>query len=100
MNSLAIFGPRPAWKEVRSFARVTSRITPADTPLPGADAVLIFGGDGTVHRHLQMLLDLQIRALDVPSAAVMISRAHLGLRPCTRGENSPRVARTAPSTLA
>ncbi len=31
-----------------------------------ADAVLIFGGDGTIHRHLRQLVDLQLPVLVVP----------------------------------
>src|SRR5437879_12146252 len=31
-----------------------------------ADAVLIFGGDGTVHRHLEQLVKLQLTVLVVP----------------------------------
>ena len=31
-----------------------------------ADAILIFGGDGTIHRHLAQLVKLQIPVLVVP----------------------------------
>src|SRR5450755_3868141 len=34
-----------------------------------ADAILIFGGDGTVHRHLPALVRLQLPVLIVPSGS-------------------------------
>ena len=32
----------------------------------GADAVLVFGGDGTIHRHLAQLVELQLPVLIIP----------------------------------
>ncbi len=50
-------------------------------PAPGqADAILIFGGDGTVHRHLPDLVRLQLPVLVVPCGSGNDFARALGLR--------------------
>jgi diacylglycerol kinase (ATP) len=45
-----------------------------------ADAILIFGGDGTIHRHLPALVHLQLPVLVVPSGSGNDFARALGLR--------------------
>jgi diacylglycerol kinase (ATP) len=61
----AIYGPRVSTDNARPFqemvsAKWTNEIT------DDLDAVVIFGGDGTVHRHLPRLSELKIPVLLVP----------------------------------
>src|SRR5579871_2484149 len=66
-QALAIFGPKASEKNLAPFARGAD-ITPVET-LSGsekADAVLVFGGDGTVHRQLPALAQSQVPLLAVP----------------------------------
>ena len=41
----------------------------ADTLPPGCEAALVFGGDGTMHRHLRALVDARVPALSVPTGS-------------------------------
>src|SRR5256885_9505828 len=45
-----------------------------------ADAVAIFGGDGTIHRHLSTLVDLNVPVLVVPCGSGNDFSRDLGLR--------------------
>src|SRR5476651_2243223 len=45
-----------------------------------ADVILIFGGDGTVHRHLNQLVELGLPALVVPTGSGNDFARALGLR--------------------
>jgi diacylglycerol kinase (ATP) len=69
MRAAAIFGLRSSWKDVEPFAREGAIITQAGTPPAKADAVLIFGGDGTVNRHLPKLLEHEVPTLVVPAGS-------------------------------
>ena len=51
------------------FSRASGIITHAGTPPAKADAVLIFGGDGTVHRHLAKIVEYQLPTLVVPGGS-------------------------------
>ncbi len=68
MRAAAIFGPNASEKDLRAFQRCAEIIS-LSAVSPGMDAALIFGGDGTVHRHLQALVSTQIPALMVPSGS-------------------------------
>ncbi|HXJ91016.1 MAG TPA: diacylglycerol kinase family protein [Candidatus Binatia bacterium] len=51
--------------------------------MPGlrdADVILLFGGDGTIHRHLGQLVKLQLPVLVIPSGSGNDFAASLGLR--------------------
>src|SRR5882762_6575403 len=68
MRVAAILGLGSSTKHLNPFARNSDAVwqfglpsNPAD-----ADAILIFGGDGTVHRHLPQLVQLQLPVLVVP----------------------------------
>jgi diacylglycerol kinase (ATP) len=68
MRAAVIFGPGASAKDLKPFQH-GSEVTwltglPADSK--GANAILIFGGDGTVHRHLAQLVELQLPVLVVP----------------------------------
>jgi diacylglycerol kinase (ATP) len=68
MRAAVIFGLNSSEKDLKLFqARSTSEWVvglPADSS--EADAILLFGGDGTVHRHLPRLVQLQLPVLIVP----------------------------------
>jgi len=64
MRATAIFGAASNEKELQAF-RVEERIS-WQSDLTAAEAVLIFGGDGTVHRYLSQLVNLQTPLLVVP----------------------------------
>jgi diacylglycerol kinase (ATP) len=71
MRAAAIFGLGTSTQDLDRF-RVGSATTwteglPASSS--DADAVAIFGGDGTIHRHLPALVRLQLPVLIVPSGS-------------------------------
>jgi diacylglycerol kinase (ATP) len=68
MRAAVIFGPGASAEDLKPFQRgseVTWRIDFRATS-SDVDAILIFGGDGTVHRHLPHLVELQLPVLVVP----------------------------------
>lgn len=71
MRAAAIFGPGCSAQDLRPFqAHSESHWI---IGLPGesseADVIVIFGGDGTVHRHLPQLAKLRLPVLVVPSGS-------------------------------
>jgi diacylglycerol kinase (ATP) len=77
MNVLAILGPRSRPQHLALFQKQFSDLIVLDTPdestvshaLRAADLALIFGGDGTLHRHLNLLVDASKPVLLVPSGS-------------------------------
>jgi diacylglycerol kinase (ATP) len=65
MRAAAIVGPADVRKIVARFHRTESVEWTAEIE-DRAEAVVIFGGDGTVHRHLSALVDLKVPILVVP----------------------------------
>jgi diacylglycerol kinase (ATP) len=68
MRASVVFGPDVSEKNLKPFqkaSRVEWRIGLPSDPAE-ADAILIFGGDGTLHRHLPSLVRLQLPVLVVP----------------------------------
>lgn len=68
MRAAAIFGPGCSAKDLKPFQKnleVTWLIALPASPSQ-ADAILVFGGDGTVHRHLAQLVNLRLPVLVVP----------------------------------
>ena len=68
MRAAALFGLGSSAKNLKPF-RDSSTATwhfgiPANSKQ--ADVILIFGGDGTIHRHLSQLVNLQLPVLVVP----------------------------------
>jgi diacylglycerol kinase (ATP) len=68
MRSAAILGPGILAKHVEKFRHVGNAEWSEGPPASSADAdvVVIFGGDGTVHRHLPLLVRLGLPVLVVP----------------------------------
>src|SRR5438128_9266768 len=68
MRAAAIFGPGSSEKDLKPFQKNSDATWLIGMPASSkqADAILIFGGDGTVHRHLAQLVRLQLPVLVVP----------------------------------
>src|SRR3954451_12990675 len=64
MRAAAILGPRSVAKSVATFQRLTN--AEWTSLIEQADVAVIFGGDGTVHRHLAELVELEVPILVVP----------------------------------
>ena len=72
MRALALLGPNADADDVAVFAAAARVAIPAHSsidPASAPDVVLVFGGDGTVHRHLRVLVDMQVPALVVPTGS-------------------------------
>ncbi len=65
MRALAIFGPLASARDLRPFSLPGVELLPEGSP-SAAEAVLIFGGDGTIHRQLPHLARTGIPLLVVP----------------------------------
>jgi len=68
LRALAILGPNASAREARAFDSpgCPVSVTDCSAELKGNDAILVFGGDGTVHRHLAALSQSAAPALVVP----------------------------------
>jgi len=68
MRAAAILGLGSSENDLKPFREASSAIWTLGTPASSedADAILIFGGDGTVHRHLAQLAKLNLPVLIVP----------------------------------
>lgn len=68
MRAAAIFGLSASEKDLKPFQKDSDVTWLIGLPESSsdADAILIFGGDGTVHRHLAHLVKLQLPVLVVP----------------------------------
>ncbi len=86
MRAIAILGPDTSPAELDTFAATGCAIEPHSpaTPLAGTDAVLVFGGDGTIHRHLAALSEAKRPVLMVPRGSGNDFARALGIR--TRGD--------------
>jgi diacylglycerol kinase (ATP) len=75
MRVAAIFGLGCSFKELKPFQTYAAARETIDwrigMPVAGdqADAVLLFGGDGTIHRHLSQLVKLGLPVLVVPAGS-------------------------------
>jgi diacylglycerol kinase (ATP) len=81
MRAAAILGLGSLPRDLRPFQIANTEWTiglPADST--GLDALLIFGGDGTVHRHLGALVKLQLPVLVVPAGSGNDFARALGLQ--------------------
>ena len=71
MRAAAIFGLGSSTRDLRPF-QCDSRVeweVGQPSQSEGLDAILVFGGDGTVHRHLAALVKLQLPVLVVPTGS-------------------------------
>ncbi len=68
MRAAAILGPGVSPRQLAPFQKNSGISWHLGLPATSsdADAILIFGGDGTIHRHLPRLLGLQLPVLIVP----------------------------------
>src|SRR5580765_6721882 len=68
MRAVAIFGLGSSTKDLKPFQNDphTTWLIGCPSNSNEADVVLIFGGDGTIHRHLPHLVKLQLPVLVVP----------------------------------
>ncbi|MGA9039400.1 MAG: diacylglycerol kinase family protein [Terriglobales bacterium] len=68
MRAAAIFGLGSSAKTLTPFQKDSAVTWTMGIPASSteADAILIFGGDGTIHRHLAQLVKLQLPVLVVP----------------------------------
>lgn len=68
MRVFVIFGPNSSERDLQPFIAVPGTSWQQGVPAAKneADAIIVFGGDGTIHRHLAQLVELQIPVLIVP----------------------------------
>jgi diacylglycerol kinase (ATP) len=87
MRAAAILGPGCSGKDLRPFQTDNSVEWRIGMPASAADAdaILLFGGDGTVHRHLGQLVKLGLPVLVVPAGSGNDFAGSLGL---PRGRDS------------
>jgi diacylglycerol kinase (ATP) len=78
MKVAAIYGPRATADDARRFQQSVSG-TFATQITDDLDAVLIFGGDGTIHRHLARVGELKIPMLPVPTGSGNDFASSLGI---------------------
>ncbi len=71
MRAAAIFGLGSSTRDLQPFQRDSQVEWVVGQPAQseGLDAILVFGGDGTVHRHLGALVKLGLPALVVPAGS-------------------------------
>src|SRR5215470_14861036 len=78
MRAAAILGPGNVSKAFTEFQRATD--VQWTSLIEQADAVVIFGGDGTVHHQLATLVELDVPLLVVPCGSGNDFARALGLR--------------------
>ena len=68
MRAAAILGLGPSTRDLTPFQAATGAewVIGLPSEASGLDAILVFGGDGTVHRHLAALVRLALPVLVVP----------------------------------
>ena len=68
MRAAVIFGLDSSEKDLKPFRAIPNSKWVIGLPANSseADAILLFGGDGTIHRHLPRLVQLQLPVLIVP----------------------------------
>jgi diacylglycerol kinase (ATP) len=71
MRAAAIFGLGSSQRDLKPFQENSSAHWIIGVPAQSSDAdvILVFGGDGTVHRHLRQLVNLQRPVLVVPAGS-------------------------------
>ena len=80
MRAVALLGPNADMNDVAPFAAAGKIAIATATSIGAADVALIFGGDGTVHRHLRSLVETAIPTLIVPMGSGNDFARALGLK--------------------
>ena len=82
MRAAAIFGPGCSLNNLRAFQTDTTIEWHIGVPAADdqAEVIVIFGGDGTIHRHLRQLVKLGLPVLVVAAGSGNDFAAALGLR--------------------
>jgi diacylglycerol kinase (ATP) len=81
MRAAAILGLGCSPKDLKPFQHDSNIEWRIGMPTPGdADVILLFGGDGTIHRHLGQLVKLDLPVLVVPAGSGNDFASSLGLR--------------------
>ncbi len=83
MRAIALLGPNADADDVAPFAAAARLAIPlhsAFDPSAAPDVALIFGGDGTIHRHLNALVQSQVPTLIVPTGSGNDFARALGMR--------------------
>src|SRR5215475_14114399 len=81
MRAAAILGLGCSPKDLRPFQQVQGVDWRIGMPGHGeSDVILLFGGDGTIHRHLGQLVKLTLPVLVVPAGSGNDFASSLGLR--------------------
>jgi diacylglycerol kinase (ATP) len=81
MKALMLFGPTASPRAADPFhAKDVDLVSGTERDIPGCDAVLIFGGDGTIHRYLPDLHAHRVPVLVVPAGSGNDFARSLGLR--------------------
>ena len=78
MNAAAILGPGNVAKPLASFQRAAH--TQWTSLIEQADAIVIFGGDGTIHHHLRTIVELGVPLMVVPCGSGNDFARALGLQ--------------------
>lgn len=84
MQAVALMHPRAERTLLGRFPGAE----PAETLPPGCSAALVFGGDGTMHRYLQLLVELGVPALNVPTGSGNDFAHALGLHSVSDAEQA------------
>lgn len=82
MRAVATLGPNARPADLARFVQDCPEveIVQAEAPQPGFDVAIIIGGDGTLHRYLPKLVELQLPLLAVPNGSGNDFARSLGLR--------------------
>ncbi len=82
MRVSVIYGPSSSERDLHPFKKVQDVFWQNGVPnqKDDADVIFLFGGDGTIHRHLQQLVELQLPVLVVPRGSGNDFARALGFR--------------------
>ena len=87
MRAIALLGPNANESDVAPFATAARTAVPVHSSIDPAfppDVALIFGGDGTIHRHLNALVQSQVPGLIIPTGSGNDFARALGLKTPTQ----------------
>ncbi len=100
MRAAAILGPNATNKDVSAFEAAFSERIPIVAEITSDfDAVLIFGGDGTVHRHLPAAIASRVPVLCVPVGSGNDFARALGIRSIADALTAWRAFHEKPATI-